>query len=144
MNVPPGPFLPIPPAPVAEAELARLRPRRWLYPVGGPCMCVFGGGCTSEHGGPLDPEAALQARVEWHRYAEAAMLGAIRAVADEQRGTAEDLRDMVTRASQSGITWQALGDAVGIPGATLWRQVHAGSPVVVARAYHTRREAADG
>jgi hypothetical protein len=79
-----------------------------------------------------------------HGHRPELLLAAVRRTAEQQRLTAECLRDLAAAAHDAGITWQALGEAAGIPFPTLWRQVRAGSPVVVARAYHKPRKDADG
>jgi hypothetical protein len=64
----------------------------------------------------------------------------LQALAAAQRLNALALRELVGEAHAAGVTWRQIGDALGIPGPTAFRQHQAGSPIVVARAFHPKRE----
>lgn len=57
--------------------------------------------------------------------------------ANMQRALADDLRECVGYARRSGLSWRAIGKALGMAPTTLFGHMKAGSPVVVARGYHT-------
>jgi hypothetical protein len=56
----------------------------------------------------------------------------IRELSDEQRRNADHLLALAQKAREAGATWRALGLAAGINYQTLYGQVEAHSPVVVA------------
>jgi hypothetical protein len=58
-------------------------------------------------------------------------------LAAAQRASACLLADAVAEASAAGLSWQAIGEALGIPKETVFRQHKAGSPVSVLRPYHS-------
>jgi uncharacterized protein with LGFP repeats len=58
-------------------------------------------------------------------------------LAAAQRDNASLLAAAVADASAAGLTWQAIGEALGIPGVTAFRQHKAGSPVSVLRPFHS-------
>ena len=60
-------------------------------------------------------------------------------LAAAQRATAGLLAAAVTDASAAGLSWQAIGEALGIPKTTAFRQHKAGSPVSVLRPYQSPR-----
>ena len=68
--------------------------------------------------------------------AREAALSRVAALAQAQRQGAVDLRDAVTAAHAAGASWSELGRAAGMVRETLFRQVKAGSPVVVVKASH--------
>lgn len=59
------------------------------------------------------------------------------ALAAEQRANAGLLALAVADASRAGLSWQAIGRALGITGATAYRQHKAGSPVSVLRPFQS-------
>ena len=93
------------------------------------------------------PQAAQQRheRLE-KRVAEAQGTGShcahIRELAAAQRKNAEGLRNAIADACDDGVTWRAIGDALGIPHETAFRQFRAGSPIVVVKAYQSAPDAA--
>jgi hypothetical protein len=58
-------------------------------------------------------------------------------LAAAQRASASLLALAVADASAAGMSWQAIGDALGITRATAFRQHKAGSPVSVLRPYQS-------
>ena len=67
----------------------------------------------------------------------------LRELAAAQRKNAGELREAITGACDAGVPWRAIGEALGIPHETAFRQFKAGSPIVVVRAYQSAPEAAD-
>lgn len=61
-------------------------------------------------------------------------LEAVRYLAAAQRKNADDLRAAVGKAKDAGVSWTALGEALGIGRETAFRQYKCGSPIVVVRA----------
>lgn len=60
-------------------------------------------------------------------------------LAASQRASAGLLAAAVAEASAAGMSWQAIGRAIGITGATAFRQHKAGSPVSVLRPYQSAK-----
>ena len=58
----------------------------------------------------------------------------IRELADAQRENAAQLRDAIGEACEAAVTWRAIGEALGVPHETAFRQFRAGSPVVIVKA----------
>jgi hypothetical protein len=108
-----GPFAPILPVPLDEPEPGAPRPEPRRWEY--PVS------------GALPPNVPL---------AEVARL------AGAQRENAEELRDAVLTAHAAGASWSELGRAAAVVRETLFRQVKAGSPVVVVKATH--KQAGDG
>ena len=61
-------------------------------------------------------------------------------LAAAQRMNAEALREMITAARAAGMSWHKIAVAIDLPQPTVFRQYQAGSPIVVVRPYHSRRE----
>jgi hypothetical protein len=59
-------------------------------------------------------------------------------LAAAQRASASLLAAAVADASEAGLSWQAIGEALGISKATAFRQHKAGSPVSVLRPFQSR------
>jgi DNA invertase Pin-like site-specific DNA recombinase len=60
-------------------------------------------------------------------------------LAAAQRATARMLAAAVAEASDAGMPWKAIAEALGISKATAFRQHKAGSPVSVLRPFQTPR-----
>lgn len=68
----------------------------------------------------------------------------LRVLADAQRELARALHDEVGRATlMEGLTWEQVGEAVGLPRETAFRQFNGGDMIVVVRAHQARRKPAD-
>jgi hypothetical protein len=66
----------------------------------------------------------------------------LRMLADAQREIARALHDEVGRATRmEGFTWEQVGEAVGLPRETAFRQFNGGDVIVVIRAKQARRKA---
>lgn len=65
---------------------------------------------------------------------------ALEDLAGRQRENARQLADAVAKASAAGVPWRVIGDALGIAHEAAWRQHKAGSPIVVVKAFHSKRE----
>lgn len=63
----------------------------------------------------------------------------LHALASAQRLNALALRELVGEAHAAGVTRQGIGGAIGIPKETVFRQHRAGSPIVVVKAFHPKR-----
>lgn len=61
----------------------------------------------------------------------------LRALAGVQRQSAECLRIAILTALAEGLTWREIGEALGVPHETVFRQYQAGSPVSVLRPYQS-------
>jgi hypothetical protein len=59
-------------------------------------------------------------------------------LANAQRAVARLLASAVAEASADGLSWQAIGEALGIPKSTAFRQHKAGSPVSVLRPFQSQ------
>lgn len=59
-------------------------------------------------------------------------------LAAAQRASAGLLAAAVADASETGLSWQAIGEALGIAKETAFRQHKAGSPVSVLRPFQSR------
>jgi hypothetical protein len=65
----------------------------------------------------------------------------LRALADMQRELATALHAEVARAtSEDGLTWAQVGEALGIPRETAFRQFNGGDVIVVTRPHQARRK----
>jgi hypothetical protein len=60
-------------------------------------------------------------------------------LAAAQRASAALLAAAVADASTAGLSWRAIGEALGIPKETVFRQHKAGSPVSVLRPFQAPR-----
>jgi hypothetical protein len=58
-------------------------------------------------------------------------------LAAAQRANADMLAAAVADASEAGLSWQAIGEALGVSKATAFRQHKAGSPVSVLRPFQS-------
>lgn len=61
----------------------------------------------------------------------------LRELAAAQRKSAAELREAITEACDYGVTWRAIGEALGVPHETAFRQHKAGSPIVVVKAFQS-------
>ena len=68
---------------------------------------------------PVNPERALEA---------------VRSLGAAQRKTAQELRTAIRTAKGAGVSWSAIGRALGVVRETVFRQYQAGSPIVVVKA----------
>jgi len=59
----------------------------------------------------------------------------VRILAAAQRKTADDLREAVRKAKDAGVSWAAVGEALGVGRETAFRQYKCGSPIVVVRGH---------
>lgn len=57
-------------------------------------------------------------------------------LADAQRQIAYALSSALDECEQQGVTWAAVGDAVGLGRETVWRQHKSGGPIVVIKSTH--------
>jgi hypothetical protein len=65
----------------------------------------------------------------------------LRALGEAQRANATEIRDVVLKAVASGVTWCRAAEALGMSRCeTLFRQVKAGSPVIIVKPYHRQRK----
>ena len=83
-----------------------------------------------------EPEAVQLPTAYRGPYPAHALLAQVRILAANQRANAQELRDAVIAAHEAGASWSELGRAAGMLRETLFRQVKAGSPVVVVKASH--------
>jgi len=61
-------------------------------------------------------------------------LEAVRYLGAAQRKNADDLRAAIRKAKDAGVSWSAIGRALGVVRETVFRQYQAGSPIVVVKA----------
>ena len=59
---------------------------------------------------------------------------------DDQQKLALRMRDAVTGARQAGLTWDRIGEALGMRRETVFRQYHSGGPIDTVRATHKPKE----
>jgi hypothetical protein len=60
--------------------------------------------------------------------------------ADTQRLASEELRQAIGLALEAGISWSAIGNAIGLPRETAFRQYQGGGDIRVVRATRTKKE----
>jgi DNA-binding phage protein len=60
----------------------------------------------------------------------------LKTLAENQRWLSMHLRDVIEVARAQGLTWDQIGDALGIPRETVYRQFASGGPISVVRPTH--------
>lgn len=64
----------------------------------------------------------------------------LRKLRDEQHALALLVRDSIEQARSEGLSWQKIGDALGLTYATAYRQFMSGGPINTVRVTHKPEE----
>lgn len=119
------------------------------------CSCHNLPACVHRENGHPDPDGLDEERGwNWHcaldgceGYSKVLLVWhewLLAALAEQQRDNAARILGAVRAASDAGLSWREVGEALGIEHTTVFRQVQAGSPVVVVRPTHDPERATRG
>ncbi len=134
---------------IGEDDLPAIRDGRGMLPILNPVtrstVTVSGGSDRDMAQVYSLPGGAAEVPVETDEQQRRRLLRetleTVRSLGAAQRKTADDLRDAITKAREAGVTWQAIGTALGEPYyQTVYRQYNCGSPIVVVRAWQNPRQ----